>query len=133
MDLLSPTPSANLAGNIPSHSCNLIPPSNSFDWVIDNGASDHMTSIPSILKTSHEVCNTNPIKLPTVEVVPITNIGSVKLSPTVTIANVLYIIDFKFNFLSISKVTCALNCFAIFFLLLLCLLEPIHEEANWNG
>jgi hypothetical protein len=92
-----------------------------------------MTSIPSILETSYEVCNASSIKLPTSEVVPITNIGSVKLSPIVTIANVLYIIDFKFNFLYISKVTCTLNCFVIFFLLFLCLLEPIHEEVDWNG
>jgi len=115
MDLLSPNHSTNLAGNVLSHSCNLIPDLHSSDWVMDSGASDHMTSLPSILETSHEVQNASPIKLPTGELVPITHIGSIKLSPTVTKANVLYVPDFKFNLLSISKITRALNCVAIFF------------------
>lgn len=117
MDLLSPTitHSANLVGNIPSHSCNSISPLHSSDWVIDSGASDHMNSLSSSFETSHEVRNASPIKLPTSEVIPIIDIGSVKLSPTVTLTNVLYVPDFQFNLLSIRKITHALNCVTIFF------------------
>lgn len=76
---------------------------NNQDWIIDSGASDHITPHFELL---HSV---QPLKIPRLITMPngkqskITHIGSVKLTPTLTLCNVLHVPDFQFNLLSVSK------------------------------
>ena len=44
----------------------------------------------------------------------ISGLGTANLSPNLSLSSVLYILDFPFNLLSISKLTKILNCAAIF-------------------
>jgi len=56
-----------------------------------------------------------PISLPNGDIVSITYTGTLCISPTISLPNVLYVPSFKFNLLSINKLTSTLNCVAIFF------------------
>lgn len=85
----------------------------STNWILDNGATDHMvhslhffTSITSIVHFS--------IKLPNGNMAKVTHIGTVKLTSTLTLENVLCIPSFSFILVSISKVTQSSSCCCIF-------------------
>jgi hypothetical protein len=114
LEFLSPvnTNSANFAGN--SVSCNSVFFSNR-EWIIDSGASDHMTSSFSSLDNTQLLNQPCPISLPNGDIVSITHTGTLRISPEISLPNVLYVPSFKFNLLSISKLTSTLNCVAIFF------------------
>ena len=82
-------------------------------WVIDSGATDHMTSNSSIIGSltsppvkSVQVANGNSM--------PITGAGNVSLSPTFSMSSVLIAPKLSNNLLSISKITKDLNCSVIF-------------------
>jgi hypothetical protein len=114
LEFLSPvnTTSANFAGNLVS--CHSVSFSNR-EWIIDSGASDHMTSSFSSLNNTQLLNQPCPISLPNGDIVSITHTGTLRISPAISLPNVLYIPSFKFNLLSISKLTSTLNCVAIFF------------------
>jgi hypothetical protein len=114
LEFLSPvnTNSANFAGN--PVSCHSVSFSNR-EWIIDSGASDHMTSSFSPLDNTQLLNQPCPISLPNGDIVSITHTGTLRISPAISLPNVLYVPSFKFNLLSISKITSTLNCVAIFF------------------
>ena len=74
-------------------------------WILDSGASDHITPTLSLLY------NVRPIKTPCYITMPngkqalIKNIGSMHLASGLILQNVLHIPEFQFNLLSISKLT----------------------------
>ena len=107
--------------NLPYHSLQYSVPSSqvdtshicSSDWILDSGATDHMvhslqffTSITSIVHISVKLLNGDMAK--------VTHIGTVKLSSTLTLENVLCIPTFSFNLVSISKLTQSPSCCCIF-------------------
>ena len=85
----------------------------STDWILDSGATDHMihslhffTSVTSIVHFS--------VKLPNGDMAKVTHIGTVKLTSTLTLENVLCIPSFSFNLVSINKLTQSSSCYCIF-------------------
>ena len=58
-------------------------------------------------------------------------LGTTNLSPNLSLSSVLYIHDFPFNLLSISKLTKILNCAAIFFIHSLYLSGSQDEKDYW--
>ena len=64
------------------------------------------TSITSIVHFS--------VKLPNGDMAKVTHIGTIKLTPTLTLKNVLCIPSFSFNLVSISKLTQSPSCCYIF-------------------
>ncbi|XP_048232868.1 uncharacterized protein LOC125370622 [Ricinus communis] len=82
-------------------------------WVIDSGATYHMTSNSSILTS----LMSSPVKFVQVAnrtSMPITGVGNISISPTFLISFVLLAPDLSNSLLSISKITKSLNCSAIF-------------------
>ena len=76
----------------------------SIDWILDNGATDHMVHSIHLLSSITFLVHIS-VKLPNGDIVQVTHIGTVKLSTTLTLDNVLCVPTFSFNLISISKLT----------------------------
>lgn len=87
------------------------------DWIVDSGATNYMVSDINMLDKKQEVNKnkTRKVHLPNGGVAKVTHIGSCRVGQAGTIDNVLYIPDFKYNLLSVAKITRALNCSVCFF------------------
>ena len=110
---IQPTTSVAQKGNYSSALTTKIETSHS--WVIDSGASDHMTSHLNQFIT-YSPC-TSPIKIKITDrtLTPVAGIGSIKLSLTLTIHFAFHVPNLSCNLLSISKLTKDCNCVAKFF------------------
>ena len=84
-------------------------------WVIDSGASAHMTGTPSTLSSLTPTTAYPPVSITDRRSCSIKGYGSTKPTPSLTLHNVLYVPGFPTNLLSISTITCTLNCVVIFY------------------
>jgi hypothetical protein len=88
-------------------------PSHSNVWIIDTGATDHMVSSISFLTTITAVVS-KKVKLPNGSFAEVTHVGTVKISATFILKNVLCVPSFTFNLISASKLTKNHKCCLIF-------------------
>lgn len=104
--------SANMAGIV--HACSFN--SSNQECIVDIGATNHMTSDLGMLDHKTKLNNTVPkrVHLPNGNVTEVSHVGSYKIAIEGVIHNVLYILDFKYNLLSISKITKELQCSVLF-------------------
>ena len=86
------------------------------DWIIDSGATRHMTSKETKLDYSVSVKDLDKhVHLPNGQTTSVTQICSCKVSIGDTLTNVLAVPDFKYDLLSVSQLTRQLNCSVNFF------------------
>ncbi|KAL8166258.1 hypothetical protein V2J09_007757 [Rumex salicifolius] len=71
-------------------------------WVIDSGATHHICPSLSMFSTYKPYPKANYITMPNNKQAPITNIGTVHLTPTITLHHVLHVSEFSFNLLSVG-------------------------------
>jgi hypothetical protein len=83
--------------------------------IIDSGATDHITSSPTSLVNKRKNTLLPPVALPSGEQAPITSIGNLPLSSTITLKNVLGVPSFKVDLMSVSRITRDLHCSVTFF------------------
>ena len=83
--------------------------------VIDSGAIDHITSSPTLLVNRRKNTLLPPVAMPSGEHAPITSIGNLPLSSTITLKNVLGVPSFKVDLMSVSRITRDLHCSVTFF------------------
>jgi transposase InsO family protein len=88
--------------------------SSSPSWVIDSGASDHMTGNSSLLSNISNPCSPFSVTVANGTKTPVQGISTVS-TPNLTFSNVLYLPEFPFNLLSVHKLTVALHCSIAFF------------------
>ena len=92
-------------------------------WVIDTGASDHIvcsvSMLTSITSISHYV-----VKLPNGESATVTHVSTVQLSAQFTLHNVLCVLSFTFNLLSVNKLIKHLP-FCLVFLSQFCFIQDL--------
>ena len=82
-------------------------------WILDSGATDHVTcSLHNF--HSHKQVSPVTVKLPNGHFVRATCSGTIQLSPNITLHDVFYIPAFTFNLISISKLVSSVNCELIF-------------------
>lgn len=98
---------ANLASRLPSSTLGIhtLLTFSSTPWIIDSGASTHMTRTPTIL-SSYQLTLTYPL----VTIVDgwtclVKSHRTTSTSPSLSLNQVLYILDFSVNLLSISVIT----------------------------
>ena len=103
------TASANSAGITHSHI------DDSVKWVVDTGSTNHMIGNKAVFQTSTLVDDVGKVQLPTGESANISHIGKCQFSGGNFIKNVLCVPTFKFNLLSVSKLTKELKCCAEIF------------------
>lgn len=86
-------------------------------WIIDTGATNQMVSKIGLMTKESIIRQKvpHPIYLPNGEVSNVTHIGSCFISPRSVITNVYHILEFKYNLLSVSKVTKEWGCLVTFF------------------
>ena len=82
-------------------------------WIIDTGASDHMTRDSGQLK-SLKPSSQSVISTANGSTSPITGEGSIILSDSLTLDTVLVVPSLEHNLLSVSKITSTLACTVIF-------------------
>ena len=83
-------------------------------WVIDSSATNHMTGTSGLLSDLEHSSSLPNVTLVDGSATIVSGLGTVNLNPNLSLSSVLYIHDFPFNLLSISKLTKILNCAAIF-------------------
>ena len=101
--------------NLASTSCIHAFLASRFSWVIDSGASAHMTGTPSTLSSLTPTTAYPPVSITYGHSCSIKAYGLTKLTPSLTLHNVLYVLGFPTNLLSISTITRTLYCVAIFY------------------
>ncbi|XP_016436935.2 uncharacterized protein LOC107763039 [Nicotiana tabacum] len=86
-------------------------------WIVDISASNHIVKSLKYLEESKTVDESSigKVNLPTERIASVRHIGSTSVLQGQKITNVLHIPDFKYNLLSISKLTKELRCSALFY------------------
>jgi hypothetical protein len=84
-------------------------------WIIDSGASDHMTYSHTLFNSYSPCAGNLKIRIADGTLSPIAGTGSVKISDHITLNPVLHVPNLSCNLLSISQLTKNSNCFAKFF------------------
>jgi len=87
------------------------------DWVIDTGATHHVTYCKDILNNIKRADDQgrHGVQLPIGSKSQITPTGEASIVGNKTVTNVLYVPDLKFNLMSVSKLTKDLCCSVTFF------------------
>ncbi|GAA0150555.1 hypothetical protein LIER_37132 [Lithospermum erythrorhizon] len=83
-------------------------------WIIESGASDHITPYLSLFTSYQPVPESTYIIIPNGSHILIKHIGAVRLSSNISLKNVLHIPDFQYNLLSIQKLCDDLSMTVIF-------------------
>jgi len=84
-------------------------------WIVDSGASDHMTGNAKIL-FNYTPSNENfSVRIADGSLSKVLGTGSIRISEELTLHSVLFVPSLDCNLLSISKLTHDLNCTAKFF------------------
>ncbi|KAK2354846.1 putative mitochondrial protein [Trifolium repens] len=83
-------------------------------WILDSGATDHMTPLPTHFST-YSPCPSNK-KISTADgtLLTVAGQGDVQISPSIILRNVLHIPKLSTSLISIQKLTKNLSCNAIF-------------------
>jgi hypothetical protein len=85
-----------------------------YPWIIDTGATDHMVCSISFLSTVTSIIS-KQVRLPNGNHVEVTHIGTVRVSATLILTNVLCVSSFSFNLIYVSKLIQNFHCCLIFF------------------
>jgi hypothetical protein len=84
-------------------------------WIIDSGATDHIICDKSLFSRIDEELNFPiSVQLPNGNISHIRVTGTVNLSPQIILKNVLYVPEFQFNLIYVSKVCQENSCRVIF-------------------
>src|ERR1044072_6853114 len=84
-------------------------------WVIDSGASDHMTSRSSLFKTYSPCSGNEKIRIADGTFSAIAGIGNITLSKAIDLKKVLHVPKLSYNLLSVSKICNDSHCCVKFF------------------
>ncbi|KAL6312208.1 hypothetical protein AAG906_025550 [Vitis piasezkii] len=84
------------------------------NWIIDSGATDHITSSSKLLHKDKN-CSLPPVLLPSGEKANIVMKGSLPLNSIYYLHDVLSVPTFKVDLISVSRLTRGLNCSVTFF------------------
>ncbi|KAL2931658.1 Retrovirus-related Pol polyprotein from transposon RE1 [Bienertia sinuspersici] len=119
----TPLPSTSTTMDVDRMSGNTL--TSSF-WIIDTGATHHITNNPHILFDAESVSSW-PVGLPNGHNAMATLIGSISLSPMLTLKNVLYVPELHCNLISVSQLIDSSNCL-VHFTNTLCAIQDQHSR-----
>ena len=99
------------------------------DWIIDTGATDHMTCDQHMFTNFSPNCHKTVIITANGVESPIEGVGTVTLSPSLSIPNVLFVPTLNCNLISVSKLTKSHSCVAVFYPTH-CVFQDIHTKEK---
>ena len=102
-------------------------------WVMDSGATDHMTHSPSIFFTYFPCPSSRKIATANGSLTTVAGMGDVKLNPSLVLKNVLHVLTLSTNLISIKKITQDSNCNVIFNQFFLCISGQGIGEDDWTS
>jgi len=84
-------------------------------WIIDSGANDHIACDIGLFSVVHEELE-NPItvQLPNGNITHVTTTGTVTLNSQIVLSHVLYVPNFQFNLISVSRACKENSCQVLF-------------------
>lgn len=85
------------------------------EWILDSGATDHITPYPEDYLESFSLQSNPTTTLPNDQKSPITCVGHVNANKCLVLHNVPCVPTFKFRLISISKLVHYQNCVVIFY------------------
>ncbi|GKC46077.1 hypothetical protein Tco_1063799, partial [Tanacetum coccineum] len=85
------------------------------EWIIDSGCTEYITHLPNVLVNKKEASLEEPVFILTGESILVKGKGDHTLPGGAKVKGVLYISDFKCNLLSVSRLSCDLQCCISFF------------------
>ncbi|XP_074318809.1 uncharacterized protein LOC141655639 [Silene latifolia] len=99
------TATVNFAGKILASNAVISPKSktNVVEWILDSGASDHMSSQRHLFTNIRKLKTPVMVDLPDGSTKLVNFVGDVRISPKITLHETLFIPDFKHSLLSIGK------------------------------
>ena len=83
-------------------------------WIVDSGATDHMTNNASLLHDFHNFAKPHHVSVANGHNVPILGKGKINIFSENKESSVLFVPSFPFKLLSVGRLTHLLNCLAIF-------------------
>ena len=89
--------------------------SSSNKWVIDSGATNHMTGNPKTFSSFRSHLASSPVTIADGSTSNVVGSGTVKPTSSITLSSVLSLPKLAFNLISVSKLTKDLNCCISFF------------------
>lgn len=85
----------------------------SFPWILDSGATDHVTCCFTYFYKVRSVSGIY-VSLPDNSIVQVTHIGTIQLTSYLFLHDVLYVPQFTYNLVSVSKLMSHTNCCVTF-------------------
>lgn len=99
------SPSCSLAQKDNYLNATLLSVHSSHPWIIDSGATDHMTGFAKLFLSYNPYAGNQKIKIADGSLSAIAEKGSIVISPSITLHDVLHIPNLSCNLLSVSKLT----------------------------
>ena len=96
-------------------------------WIIDSGATDHMTSKSQLFHTYTPSPSNKKIAVANGSLATVAGFGDIYITSTLILKNVLHVLRLSANLVSIQKLIHDLKCYAIFFLLIV-----FFGEEDWT-
>ena len=107
------TPITAIAESGNSNKC--LVSSSSFEWVIDFGATDHMTGNSSLFSTFQSQPSPSTVTLADGSHSCVLGSSTIVSTPSIPLTSVLSLPNFSFNLMFVSKLTRTLKCYISFF------------------
>ena len=101
-------------------------------WIIDSGATDHITPNLHCFSSYTPLAHNSFITMPNGKQAQIHHIGTIALTPSLTLYNALHVPDFQYNLLSASRLAKQLTAHVVF-TPTACYSGPFNEQVfgNW--
>ncbi|KAL9262464.1 Retrovirus-related Pol polyprotein from transposon RE2-like protein [Drosera capensis] len=105
----SPSPSPSTSAALFTQSSSASP-----SWILDSGATDHMTGNVTYFSSLSKSSFSSAVTLADGSSSPIMGIGNINLIPTITLKSAFYVLAFPYNLISIRKLIHTLRCLVTF-------------------
>lgn len=127
LDLEDSPHSAHLAGKF----C-FLTKTTTLKWIVDSGATDHMCNSLDSFLTTHKITDQkHNITIPDGRKVTVDLYGDVALMDGIILTNVLYVLEFQFNLLSVHKLCIDMNSTIVFTNDKMLPSGPFKDKTSW--